>query len=84
MRLPVLLAFVGLGVLSAQPTDWKIGLAAVDITPGEPRAPAEGGYETRGLYVDYGLFEPAVEQVVLDAVRRMADRAGRSTATAGK
>ncbi len=41
------------------------------------RALAEGGYETRGLYVDYGLFEPGVEQTVLDAVRRMADRAGR-------
>lgn len=38
---------------------------------------AEGGYETRGLYVDYGLFEPAVEQVVLDALLRMADRTGR-------
>ncbi len=41
------------------------------------RALAEGGYETRGLYVDYGLFEPAVERTVLDAIQRMAARAGR-------
>ena len=41
------------------------------------RVLAEGGYETRGLYVDYGLFEPAVERAVLDAIQRMATRAGR-------
>ena len=41
------------------------------------RVLAEGGYETRGLYVDHGLFEPAVERAVLDAIQRMAARAGR-------
>ncbi len=38
----------------------------------------EGGYETRGLYVDHGLFQPGVEQVVMRAIEAMAQRAGRS------
>ncbi len=37
----------------------------------------EGGYETRGLYVDYGLFQPRVEDVVMDAIVEMAKAAGR-------
>lgn len=37
----------------------------------------EGGYETRGLYVEYGLFGPGVEEVVMQAVRDMARKAGR-------
>ena len=37
----------------------------------------EGGYETRGLYVDYGLFEPGVEDVVMHAVEEMAREVGR-------
>ena len=37
----------------------------------------EGGYETRGLYVDYGLFEPGVEKVVMRAVEEMARQVGR-------
>ena len=41
------------------------------------RVLAEGGYETRGLYVDYGLFEPEVEQTVLDAIQKMAKNVGR-------
>lgn len=39
----------------------------------------EGGYETRGLYVDYGLFKPEVEGVVLRAIEAMARRVGRLT-----
>jgi hypothetical protein len=38
---------------------------------------AEGGYETRGLYSDYGLFKPEVEKTVLDAIVDMARKAGR-------
>ncbi len=45
------------------------------------RVLAEGGYETRGLYVDYGLFEPTVEQTVLDAIERMAVSVGRTIPT---
>ena len=37
----------------------------------------EGGYETRGLYTDYGLFTPEAEQAVLDAVEEMGRAAGR-------
>ena len=37
----------------------------------------EGGYETRGLYVDYGLFDPNVQDVVMDAIVDMARVAGR-------
>ncbi len=37
----------------------------------------EGGYETRGLYVEYGLFRPGVEDAVMAAVRDMARKAGR-------
>ena len=37
----------------------------------------EGGYETRGLYSDYGLFSPEVESTVLHAVEQMARAAGR-------
>lgn len=37
----------------------------------------EGGYESRGLYVDYGLFRADVEKVVLDAIVEMARKAGR-------
>ena len=37
----------------------------------------EGGYETRGLYVDYGLFRPNVQDVVMDAIIEMARAAGR-------
>ncbi len=37
----------------------------------------EGGYETRGLYVEYGLFRPGVEDVVMGAIEAMARSAGR-------
>ena len=37
----------------------------------------EGGYETRGLYVDYGLFRPNVQDVVMEAIADMARAAGR-------
>lgn len=37
----------------------------------------EGGYETRGLYVEYGLFRPGVEDIVMEAIRSMARSAGR-------
>jgi hypothetical protein len=37
----------------------------------------EGGYETRGLYMGYGLFDPSVENVVMDAMVEMARAAGR-------
>lgn len=38
----------------------------------------EGGYETRGLYVDYGLFRPSVEEVVMEAIVDMARAVGRT------
>jgi len=37
----------------------------------------EGGYETRGLYADYGLFTPEVESVVMDAIEEMGRAIGR-------
>jgi len=37
----------------------------------------EGGYETRGLYADFGLFPPEVERTVLKAIEEMARAAGR-------
>lgn len=42
------------------------------------RVLAEGGYESRGLYVETGLFAPQVQNVVLRAVAEMAERAGRT------
>jgi neutral ceramidase len=42
------------------------------------RVLAEGGYETRGLYVDIGLFAPQVQNTVIGAITEMARRAGRS------
>ncbi len=39
----------------------------------------EGGYETRGLYVDYGLFKPEVESVVMRSIESMARGVGRLT-----
>ena len=39
----------------------------------------EGGYETRGLYVDYGLFKPEVESVVMRSIESMARGVGRVT-----
>ena len=38
---------------------------------------AEGGYETRGLYMGIGLFDPKVQDVVMAAVEDMARAAGR-------
>jgi hypothetical protein len=37
----------------------------------------EGGYETRGLYTDIGLFAPGMEKPVIAAIREMAAAAGR-------
>lgn len=37
----------------------------------------EGGYETRGLYVDYGLFRPSAQDIVMDAIVDMAKAVGR-------
>lgn len=37
----------------------------------------EGGYETRGLYVDLGLFEPGIEDVVMQAIEGLARAVGR-------
>src|SRR5262249_4048388 len=42
------------------------------------RVLAEGGYETRGLYVDIGLFAPQVQNTVIGAITEMARTAGRS------
>ena len=39
----------------------------------------EGGYETRGLYEDHGLFKPEVEAVVMRTVRDLAREVGRLT-----
>ncbi len=37
----------------------------------------EGGYETRGLYVEYGLFQPGVEDAVMAVIESMARSVGR-------
>jgi neutral ceramidase len=43
------------------------------------RVAAEGGYETRGLYSGgAGYFDPKAEQVVVQKVRELARKAGRS------
>ena len=42
------------------------------------RVLAEGGYETRGLYVGIGLFAPEVQNVVVQAITEMALLAGRT------
>ena len=42
------------------------------------RVLAEGGYETRGLYVGIGLFAPDVQNVVVRAITEMALIAGRT------
>jgi len=39
---------------------------------------AEGGHETIGLTLDVGLFSAGVEDVVVAAVRQLAERAGRA------
>ena len=45
------------------------------------RVLAEGGYETRGLYVGgVGLFDPRAEKVVVENVRELAKKAGRKVA----
>ena len=41
------------------------------------RVLGEGGYETRGLYIGVGLFEPAVDGAVMGAIESMARKAGR-------
>ena len=37
----------------------------------------EGGYETRGLYVEYGLFRQGVEDIVMESIESMARKVGR-------
>lgn len=37
----------------------------------------EGGYETRGLYTDVGLFAAGVERPIVSTIRDMAQAAGR-------
>ena len=40
---------------------------------------AEGGYETRGLYRSgEGFFDPRAQDVVVDTVRALAQKAGRA------
>ena len=41
------------------------------------RVLAEGGYETRGLYIGTGWFAPEVEDALTNAVREAAAKAGR-------
>jgi neutral ceramidase len=42
------------------------------------RVLAEGGYETRGIYSGgIGVFSPKAEDVVVDAIQRLAKQAGR-------
>jgi neutral ceramidase len=42
------------------------------------RVLAEGGYETRGLYIGgVGLFDPKAQDVLVSKVRDLADKAGR-------
>lgn len=41
------------------------------------RVIAEGGYESRGMYTDIGLFTPEVQDVVMAAITEMAQAAGR-------
>jgi hypothetical protein len=38
----------------------------------------EGGYETRGLYIDRGWFAPEVEDTLVSAVKDAVVQAGRS------
>jgi hypothetical protein len=38
---------------------------------------AEGGYETRGLFEEVGYFSPKAQDVLIDKVRQLADKAGR-------
>jgi hypothetical protein len=48
------------------------------------RVLAEGGYETRGLYAGgIGLFDPKVQDVVVEKVRALAKQAGRSLPPGG-
>lgn len=42
----------------------------------------EGGYETRGLYFGTGWFAPGVEEVLTNAAREAAEKAGRGVAKA--
>ena len=42
---------------------------------------AGGGHETIGLTLDFGLFSPQVEKVVVAEVRQLAERAGRALPT---
>ena len=39
----------------------------------------EGGYETRGLYIDVGWFAPEVEEALTAAAREAAKAVGRET-----
>lgn len=41
------------------------------------RVLAEGGYETRGLYLGVGIFSPEVEGAVCRAIERLAEAVGR-------
>ncbi len=38
---------------------------------------AEGGYETRGLFDQVGYFSPQAQDVLIDKVRQLAEKAGR-------
>jgi hypothetical protein len=49
------------------------------------RVLADGGYETRGLYAGgIGLFDPRAQDVLVNKVREVAARVGRSLPPAGK
>ena len=37
----------------------------------------EGGYETRGLFREVGFFSTEAQDIVIDTVHRLAERAGR-------
>ena len=69
MRFAIFFAAVGAAVLPAQPTDWKVGLAAVDITPETPLPMA--GYAARRQ-----PFE-AVEQPLFAKALALEDGAGK-------
>ena len=38
----------------------------------------EGGYETRGLFHELGFFSPKAQDVVVQTVRRLAEKGGRT------
>ena len=71
--------YVGLTQQSLGPLNLWISGYSNDVFGYLPttRTLKEGGYETRGLYVEYGLFKPGVERLVIQSLEEMARQVGR-------